>query len=61
MEAVGAPDRTNHFRDCSEPAQFLRSGTVAVTGLSSLYNVQIVFAVPLAHDHQRLAIWVPVP
>jgi hypothetical protein len=25
-----------------------------------LHNVQIVFAVPLAHDHQRFAIWGPV-
>lgn len=51
---------TTLFRHRSEPAQLFRGGSIAVTGLSALHNVQIVFAVPLAHDHQRLAIWVPV-
>jgi hypothetical protein len=51
---------TKDFRDCSEPAQLWRNSSILVTVLSALRNVQIVFAVPLAHDHQRLVVWVPV-
>jgi hypothetical protein len=45
----------NQFRNRSKPAHLFRSSSATVAGVFAVLTAQIVFAIPLVHDFQRVA------